>query len=219
MKHIKLFEEFLTEAAIKKDYDGAPQLTHWYKGNPSLEMPLNDLLEALRLHFKMSKKDFPSNKTEFNKFKRGGGEVETPDGFTIYWSKSTPPAVYLTITRADGDEKKLEYIKSVIDGILAGYSVPINPSVQNAWNRIPEDVKAVFESAWTPGLEARQIMTVLGDNRIKFDYANSRFDHRKLPRGFAYIPDAKTTNFSVKTPKRTVLFEIHKTSTWTIISW
>lgn len=219
MKHIKLFEEFLTEAAIEKAYDGSPQLTHWYKGNPSLEMPLNDLLEALRLHFKMSKKEFPTKKREFNKFKRGGGEVETPDGFTIYWSKSTPPTSYLTIERKDGDEKKLEYIKGVIDDILAEYSVPINQSVQNAWNRIPEDVKEVFESAWTPEIEAHQIMTVFDDNRIKFDYAGSRFDHRKLPRGFDYIPDSKTTNFSVKTPKRTILFKMHKTSTWTIVSW
>jgi hypothetical protein len=219
MKNLLTYDEFLIEAQITKDHNGNPRLTHWYAGNPSLEMPLSDLLEELRLHFKMSKKDFPSNKPEMNPFKRGGGKVETPDGFSLFWMKSTPPKVYLAAERPDGDAKKLDDLQKLIDEIVSRYSVPVNKSVQAAWDSIPDDVKEVLEISWIPSLEARQIMTVFDNNRIKIDYASSRFDKTKLPRGFQYIPDSKTTNFSVKTPKRTILFEIHKTSTWTIISW
>lgn len=218
MKHIKTFESFINEAAINKNYKGDPELTHWYKGNPILEMPMADLLEELRNYFKMSKRDFPSNKPEFHIQK--GGEVKTPDGFTIYWYKSTPPNIVLVINREDGDAKKMELIKEVVDDILSKYSgVPISKPFQDAWNNMPADVKEILETAWTPALEAKHIMTVLDTNSIKFDYTISSFSKSKLPRGFVYIDDPKTTNFSVKTPKRTVSFQIHRSNTWTIVTW
>jgi len=228
MKHIHTFESFinesqnfLNEVTIGDSYRaGEYKLTHSYRGNPKLEMPLNDLLERLRELYKMSKKDFPSNKAVFFQHSSSAstkGFVTLPNGVRLEWYKSSPPLVYLQ--GYSDDKKALEELKNDIERILSEYSSGVSPEMDKAWNAIPEDVKEIFTSAWVPSLEAKNIMSILGSNSLKIDYSSSIFATKQLPRNFTYIGDPKTTNFKVSTGKRTVTFEIHKYNTWTIVTW
>jgi hypothetical protein len=192
----------------------------WYRGNPGLQMPINDVLIALRDHFKMSKRDFPAERPEFYSYasaKSKRGQVMLPNGCTLVWYKSSPPNVLLQIEGKDASV--LMEMKGLLDKIAGGVKQAVSPQIQAAWNKIPEDVKEIFNTAFQPALSANNLQAILDNNKMKIDFGGSIIEVKDLPRGYKYMPDPQTTNFSINTGKRTVTFEIHKYNTWTIVTW
>lgn len=133
MKHIKLFEEFINESqlneavggllpqedypiyiAIRTDKIGndfmanavLPEGTNNSKYNS-----MNDVLEELRKHYKMSKGEFPSNKKAFDKYRMKSMDI-TGTSIKLNWGPQNKG--YMLMTMYSPDKKELENITELI---------------------------------------------------------------------------------------------------------
>lgn len=194
-------------------------LTHWDNGNPRLEMPLNDILIALRNKLHMNKKDFPAEKQEYSSYARATGNrgmVLLPDGAKLEWHKSSPPSRYINIT--SNTPAILQKYKKILDSITDTYDTNAIDSTVQKWNSMPEDVRKIMET-FKPSLSAKNLISLRDNSTMMVDYHHSTFDEKDLPSGYKYIPDPKYTNFNVRTPRRLVKLKFHTYQTLMQVEW
>lgn len=208
--------ENISEGEVSIDKDGK-SLSYWDSGNKTFDMPLNSLLDALRVELKMTKKVFPSDKTSYDPFTRGQGTVKLPDNAELYWYKSSPPLRVLSL-KANDKDVLLKY-KQMLDNIVSKYGTQESASQADIFDKLPTNLKLIFKEAWMPPIGVANIVSLLSDKSVKIDYYKSGFNSSNLPNGFRYIPDPKTTNFTVVTNREKFLFTFHTYNTWSIISW
>jgi hypothetical protein len=219
MPNVLSFKEFLNESYLQNNHYG-PTVTYYYEGNPSLQMPSTDLLESLRAHYKMSKKEFPTNKKEFNPFARARGnmgKVTTADGYIIEWSETGSNTTRITIRRDDKDLRKIQEMDSLVQKITATHN-KANPAKEKAWDLLPEDVRTVLAEGFVPPLTASH-MVYGGDKSATVDTFKSQLDRSALPAGYTHISNPSSTGFSVRTPKRRIDFKLKSNSNIVDISW